>query len=425
MGLAGILVSLGLLIWLAYRGWSVLVLAPAAALVAAAFSQEPLLAHWTQTFMGSAAQFVMQFFPIFLLGALFGKLMEDSGSVEAIARFMTEKLGPQRASLAVVLAGALVTYGGVSLFVAFFVLAPMALAMFKAADIPRRLMPAAIFLGSATFTMSALPGSPAIQNAIPMPFFGTTPFAAPGLGIIAAVIMLGFGLWWLARAEAAARKAGEGFGKDAKAPAAVADDELVRERATVAQSFDPAEICPRQPRSKRAAYSTCRPAPPCRHRRQSSDVVLGAAATRCFVSGRGTLGENLAHCRGRSLGCDRCAGCSDRRPHRRQPPAPSILAPEHRRGRKRIRIASLQRCEPRGFRRCRCGSSRLWNGSRLGAFHRRRTAGFARRRNEHPCRPDRLGLGRTYDRARRLGRDLYAHCRPRLASIRRLCIALQ
>ena len=242
MGLLGILIALGLLIWLAYRGWSVLVLAPAAALAAAAFSQEPLLAHWTQTFMGSAAQFVMQFFPIFLLGALFGKLMEDSGSVEAIARFMTEKLGAQRASLAVVLAGALVTYGGVSLFVAFFVLAPMALAMFKAADIPRRLMPAAIFLGSATFTMSALPGSPAIQNAIPMPFFGTTPFAAPGLGLIAAVIMLGFGLWWLARAESAARKAGEGFGQEADGPAAVVDDELVRERATVAQSFDPAEI---------------------------------------------------------------------------------------------------------------------------------------------------------------------------------------
>ena len=242
MGLSGIHVALGLLIWLAYRGWSVLVLAPAAALVAAAFSQEPLLAHWTQTFMGSAAQFVMQFFPIFLLGALFGKLMEDSGSVEAIARFMTEKLGPQRASLAVVLAGALVTYGGVSLFVAFFVLAPMASAMFKAAGIPRRLMPAAIMLGTATFTMSALPGSPAIQNAIPMPFFGTTPFAAPGLGFVAAAIMLGFGLWWLARAERAARLAGEGFGPEANFPSAAAEDELVRERATVAQSFDPAEI---------------------------------------------------------------------------------------------------------------------------------------------------------------------------------------
>src|SRR5271169_6093625 len=212
MGLLGILVALGLLIWLAYRGWSVLLLAPAAAIVAAGLAGEPLLAHWTQTFMPSAARFVLQFFPIFLLGALFGKLMEDSGSVSTIAGFMTERLGAQRAVLAVVLAGALVTYGGVSLFVAFFVLAPMAQELFRVADIPRRLMPAAIALGTSTFTMSALPGTPSIQNAIPMPFFGTTPFAAPGLGVIAAAIVLGFGLWWLGRAEAAARRTGEGYG---------------------------------------------------------------------------------------------------------------------------------------------------------------------------------------------------------------------
>lgn len=243
MGLLGILFALGLLIWLAYRGWSVLLLAPAAALVAAAVSREPLLAHWTQTFMGSAAQFLAQFFPLFLLGALFGKLMDDSGSVTAIARFMTEKLGPRRAMLAVVLAGAVVTYGGVSLFVAFFVLAPMAQALFRDANIPRRLMPAAIALGTSTFTMTAFPGTPAIQNAIPMPFFGTTPFAAPGLGIIASAIMLGFGLWWLSRAEATARKAGEGYGDGADAaPTAAADDQIIRERATTAREFDPAEI---------------------------------------------------------------------------------------------------------------------------------------------------------------------------------------
>jgi len=243
MGLLGILVALGLLVWLAFRGWSVLLLAPAAALVAAAISREPLLAHWTQTFMGSAANFLAQFFPLFLLGALFGKLMDDSGSVTAIAHFMTERMGPRRAILAVVLAGALVTYGGVSLFVAFFVLAPMAQALFRAADIPRRLMPAAIALGTSTFTMTAFPGTPAIQNAIPMPFFGTTPFAAPGLGIVASAIMLGFGLWWLSRCEAAARRAGEGYGGGADiVSGSVADDPIVRERATVAHEFDPAEI---------------------------------------------------------------------------------------------------------------------------------------------------------------------------------------
>src|SRR5258708_4785609 len=242
MGLLGILLALGLLVWLAYRGWSVLLLAPAAALIAAAVSREPLLAHWTQTFMGSAAQFLAQFFPLFLLGALFGKLMDDSGSVEAIARFMTERLGAKRAILAVVLAGAIVTYGGVSLFVAFFVLAPMARALFREAAIPLRLMPAAIVLGTSTFTMSALPGTPAIQNAIPMPFFGTTPFAAPGLGIIASAIMLGFGLWWLSRAEASARRAGESSDVSSADAGTGADNEMVRELATTAREFDPAEI---------------------------------------------------------------------------------------------------------------------------------------------------------------------------------------
>src|SRR5271157_248574 len=97
MGLFGILLGLGLLVWLAYRGWSILLLAPGAALIAAGFAGGPTLPYWTQTFMDSASRFVAQFFPLFLLGALFGKLMEDSGSVAAIAGFMTGKLGPQRA----------------------------------------------------------------------------------------------------------------------------------------------------------------------------------------------------------------------------------------------------------------------------------------------------------------------------------------
>jgi len=230
LGLLGILIGLGLLVSFAFRGWSVLMLAPLAALIAALFSREPLLAHWTQTCMASAAGFLAQFFPLFLLGALFGKLMEDSGSVAAIANFMMQRLGPQRAMLAVVLAGALVTYGGVSLFVAFFVLAPMAQELFRVAGIPRRLMPAAIVLGTSTFTMSALPGTPSIQNAIPMPFFGTTPFAAPGLGILASLIMLGFGLWWLSR-EGAPMPSGR-----------LATDENLRGRAATAHEFDPAEI---------------------------------------------------------------------------------------------------------------------------------------------------------------------------------------
>ena len=104
-------------------------------------------------------------------------------------------------------------------------------------------MPAAIALGTSTFTMSALPGTPAIQNAIPMPFFGTTPFAASGLGIIASIIMLSFGLWWLGRAEVSARKKGEGYGADADVAVDAPENQNVRERATRSSTFDPAEVC--------------------------------------------------------------------------------------------------------------------------------------------------------------------------------------
>jgi H+/gluconate symporter-like permease len=242
MGLAGIVLGLALLIGLAYRGWTVLLLAPLAALIAVAAASEPLLAHWTQTFMTGAAGFVAQFFPLFLLGALFGKLMDDCGAVRAIAARVSDALGPERAVLAIVLVGALVTYGGVNLMVAFFVIVPMAEALFRQANIPRRLMPAAVGVGTFTFTMSALPGSPAIQNAIPMPFFGTTPFAAPGLGLIASAIMLGFGLWWVGLRERAARAAGEGFAGMAPPAETMVDDQRLRELATVAREFDPAEL---------------------------------------------------------------------------------------------------------------------------------------------------------------------------------------
>lgn len=240
LGLLGILLALALLMGLAYRGWSVLLVAPLSALVAAGLSGEPILAHWTQTFMGGTGRFIAQWFPLFLLGGLFGKLMDDSGSIASIAHYLTERLGTRHAMFSVVLASAIVTYGGVSVFVAFFVLVPMAQKMFRAANIPRRLMPATICLGAFTFTMSALPGSPSINNAIPMPYFGTTTFAAPGLGIIASVIIFAFGLWWLKRAENAARVAGEGYGCDMDPELSI--DEKSREHATASGEYDPAEL---------------------------------------------------------------------------------------------------------------------------------------------------------------------------------------
>ena len=215
----------------------------------------------------------------------------------AIAKFMTQRLGPQRSVLAVVLAGAIVTYGGVSLFVAFFVIAPMAHQLFRAAGIPRRLMPAAIALGTTTFTMSALPGTPAIQNAIPMPFFGTTPFAAPGLGVIASAVMLGFGLWWLARAEAGARAKGEGYGEGA--PAHDAAEDLHRPRAR----HDSRRLRPG--RSQSRSTKRCGPADCAggsavdrRRRGQSRDVAVRSASHGRVLSRRGAVGRDVAR-RGR------------------------------------------------------------------------------------------------------------------------------
>lgn len=238
-GLLGILIALGLLIFLAFRGYSLLLAAPAAAMVAAAFSGEPILAKWTLTFMRGTGGFITNFFPLFLLGGVFGKFMDDSGAALSIARTITERLGEQRAVIAVVLACAVLTYGGVSLFVVAFAVFPVADALFRQAAVPHRLIPPAIALGAFTFTMTALPGTPAIQNAIPMATFGTTLFAAPGLGILASATILGFGLWWLRLIEARARSAGEGY---SSGTLATADEQFVRERATNADNFDPAEL---------------------------------------------------------------------------------------------------------------------------------------------------------------------------------------
>lgn len=198
IGLIGIILSLALLIFLAYRGVNVIILAPLMALLATAFAGGlPMLATYTQVYMPALGDYLITYFPLFLLGALFGKLMDDSGAARAIAYFTVEKLGDTRAILAIVIACGILTYGGVSLFVVAFAVFPIAAALFREAGVPKRLIPATIALGSFTFTMTALPGTPQIQNAIPAPFFGTNAFAAPGLGIIAALIMFGGGIGWL------------------------------------------------------------------------------------------------------------------------------------------------------------------------------------------------------------------------------------
>jgi len=199
MELLSILVSLGLLMFLAYRGISVLILAPLMALLAVLLSGQfqEMLPIYTQVFMKAMGAYIIQYFPLFLLGSIFGKLMESSGHALTLANFITEKLGAQRALLAVTLSCAILTYGGVSLFVVAFMMYPIGQSLFERANISKNLLPAAIALGAFTFTMTSLPGTPSVQNSIPSPFFGTDSFAAPGLGLIASILMAALGIWWL------------------------------------------------------------------------------------------------------------------------------------------------------------------------------------------------------------------------------------
>ena len=240
MALLGILLSLALLMYLAYRGINVLILAPLMATLAVLMGGGvPVMATYTQVFMKSLGGYVITYFPLFMLGAIFGKVMADSGSAKVIAGRIVDWLGPHRAIAAVVLACGVLTYGGVSLFVVAFAIYPIANSLFRRADIPKRLMPAAIALGSFTFTMTALPGTPAIQNAIPMPFFGTTPFAAPILGTIAGLIMLFGGVLWLNRRAAAAAARSEGYGDHPDPDADAAESVDPSERAAATQGGEP------------------------------------------------------------------------------------------------------------------------------------------------------------------------------------------
>lgn len=211
LGLIGILLALIVLISMAYRGHSVLVAAPIAASIAVAFAGMPLLANYTQVFMPALGGFVISFFPLFITGAVFGKLMSETGYAQAISDAIISRLGADRAVLATAVTGAILTYGGISVFVVAFGLFPIARELFRAADIPRRLIPAAMALGCFTFTMSALPGSPQVQNAIPSSYFGTTTFAAPLAGLVASVMIFTLGYMWITYRVRTLKKRGETF----------------------------------------------------------------------------------------------------------------------------------------------------------------------------------------------------------------------
>ncbi|MDO5609321.1 MAG: GntP family permease [Pseudomonadota bacterium] len=207
-----VLGALCFLMFVAYRGYSVILFAPLAAMGAVFFTDPSLVAPmFTGLFMDKMVGFLKLYFPVFLLGAIFGKVIELSGFSKSIVAATIRLLGPHRAIMAIVLVCALLTYGGVSLFVVVFAVYPFAAELYRQGDIPKRLIPGAIALGSFTFTMAALPGTPQIQNIIPTSFFGTDAWAAPILGTLAAIYVFVLGMVYLEWRRRSAARAGLGY----------------------------------------------------------------------------------------------------------------------------------------------------------------------------------------------------------------------
>ena len=208
-----VVLSLAFLMFVAYRGYSVILFAPVAALGAVVCTAPSLLFPvYSGVFMMKMVEFIRLYFPVFLLGAVFGKVIELSGFSKSIVASVMKALGPKNSILSIVIVSAILTYGGVSLFVVIFAVYPFAAEMFKIAGIPKPLVPATIVLGGATFTMDALPGTPQIQNIIPTAFFKTNTFAAPWLGIIGAIYVCAIGMWYLESCRRRANAKGETYG---------------------------------------------------------------------------------------------------------------------------------------------------------------------------------------------------------------------
>lgn len=213
LSIIGLLGGLALLIILTIRGMNLFIAAPLCAVVVALCNSITLFSgdsNFVTMYMSGFTSFIGAWFFMFLLGAIFGKFMEDTGAADALAQWIVNKLGFQHAVLAIVAACAILTYGGVSLFVVAFSVYPMALSLFKDANLPRRFIPATLAFGSVTFTMTSA-GSPEIQNWIPIPYLGTSAFAAWEVSLVVAIFMALFGYWWLKRMIGKAVANGEGF----------------------------------------------------------------------------------------------------------------------------------------------------------------------------------------------------------------------
>lgn len=213
IGLIGIALSLILIVILALRGANIFLAAMICAVIVAAFNGQPVFAAFTQTFMASFGDYVIKNLTLFMIGAVFGVLMDISGNAQAIAKLLVDKIGKEHGLLAIIIATAVLVYGGVSLFVIAFTIYPIAVAVCREANIPKRFIPGVIAYGAFTFATYAIPGSPQIGNALFMPYYGTTLYAAPVIGMLGAIVEIGIGVAWFTWRLKKARAMHEGYGE--------------------------------------------------------------------------------------------------------------------------------------------------------------------------------------------------------------------
>jgi H+/gluconate symporter-like permease len=235
IGMLGLIASLLLLMYLTMKGINIIIAAIISAVVVALTGGLNLETALTEHYMTGFTKYFYSWFLIFLLGAIFGKIMQVTKAADSIANWVKDTLGPSRAVFAVVAAAAIMTYGGVSLFVVGFAVYPIAVSLFKVANLPHRFIPAALVFGSISFTMTA-PGSPEIQNLIPTEFFGTKPTAGGIIGVLMALLIMVVGGLLLSRMVKKAVQNGEVFSLPNQPPsaanesAAALDAELAMQR---------------------------------------------------------------------------------------------------------------------------------------------------------------------------------------------------
>lgn len=216
ISLAGIVIGLILLMYLAYKGHSIIWVAPVCAVLVAIMGGLSILDSYLGDYIEGVAGYIVSWFPAFFLGAVYGKLMDMTGSARSLASKLVALIGPNFAVAAVVIPCLLMTFGGISLFVVVFVIYPMGYAIYRAADLPRTLLPGAIAFGAFGITMTAVPGTPQIQNIIPTEYYGTTATAAPVMSVVA-ILLIGIpGYLYLEWRVRQARKKGLHFVEDPK-----------------------------------------------------------------------------------------------------------------------------------------------------------------------------------------------------------------